>query len=65
MVQSLQNSEEFAKLCKKIDLSSFKKTNHSLLQPKLAAKPSQLEKWLVRPSDSKMFNDLIVDFISP
>ena len=63
MKQSVQNGAKFAKWCQvckmvKGDRSWF--SHHGLLQPKSAAKPSHLEKWLIKLSDSIMFNDLIV-----
>ena len=65
MCKEVQIGAKFAKWCKRIDLGSLKKAHHRLLQPKSAAKPSHLEKWLVKLSDSIMFNDLIAAFISP
>ena len=67
-LQSVQNGEKFGKcwkVCKMVQGDRSWKTHHGLLQPKSAAKPSHLEKWLVKLSDSIMFNDLIAAFISP
>ena len=63
MVKSVQNGEKFGKcwkVCKMVQGDRSWKTHHGLLQPKSAAKPSHLEKWLIKLSDSIMFNDLIV-----
>ena len=67
MVKSFQDGEKFAKwwkVCKMVKSlengDRSWKTHHGLLQPKSAAKPSHLEKWLIKLSDSIMFNDLIV-----
>ena len=62
-LQSVQNGEKFGKcwkVCKMVQGDKSWKNHHGLLQPKSAAKPSHLEKWLVKLSDSIMFNDLIV-----
>ena len=67
MVKSVQNGEKFGKwwkVCKMVQEDGSCKTHHGLLQPKSAAKPSHLEKWLIKLSDSIMFNDLIVACIS-
>ena len=63
MVKSFEYGEKFAnwwKVCKMVQGDRSWKTHHGLLQPKSAAKPSHLEKWLIKLSDSIMFNDLIV-----